>query len=258
MTVAVCICIRPCHAVASQTCKQLVLDGEVGAGQEWSAPIGDGWRLRLVSIPPLDDNYSGWDLVVDRIRPAGFPDALYLATPPYNSINEREIGTTYGLRAQDAIGWNPRSFRFLTDPAAFSMAQGLYRLAFVYPKDSTPQKQAGAKARLLELAEGASQGELRILDAHISPGTADPAPFAQAWARASPLTPHEIDPAAGAKGATRGTLNWMRFEVTMWLPPSWKVPPGDHASATVCGQSHPVETPSTTPERRKLGEAGYH
>ena len=100
-------------------------------------------------VPALDAAYSGWDMVVDRIPPAGFPDALYLATPPYNSINQREIGTTYGLRAQDAIGWNPRSFRFLTDPAAFREAQ--QDLPFgvrITPKDPTPEKDRKRPHRL--------------------------------------------------------------------------------------------------------------
>jgi len=237
LALAVCMCIRPSYAGAPQSCRRLALDGNVRAGQEWSAPIGEGWRLRLVPIPPLEEGFSGWDLVVDRMRPAGFPDALYLATPPYNSINEREIGTTYGLRAQDAIGWNPRSFRFLTDPGLFREAQKDYRLAFELHHDPVPgQMIAGAKARLLKMAEGASPGELRILDAHIAPGTADPAPFAQAWARASSQTPHEIDPAAGGKAAAMGTLNWMRFEVVVWLPPGWRVPAGGHALPAVCGQ----------------------
>jgi hypothetical protein len=237
LALAVCICVRPCQAGAAQSCKRLVLDGDVHSGQEWSAPIGGGWRFRLVPIPPLEASFSGWDLVVDRMRPTGFPDALYLATPPYNSINEREIGTTYGLRAQDAIGWNPRGFRFLTDPATLRDTQKDYRLAFELHHDPVPRQMiAGAKARLLKLVEAASQGELRILDAHISPGTADPAPFAQAWARASSQTPHEIDPAAVGKAAARGSLNWMRFEVVLWLPPGWKASPGDHALLGVCGQ----------------------
>ncbi len=231
-----CLAARPCHAGAPQSCGRLVLNGDVSAGQEWSALIGQGWKFRLVPIPPLEAGYSGWDLVLDRIPPAGFPDALDLATPPYNSINEREIGTTYGLRAQDAIGWNPRSFRFLTDPAKFRLAQGIYDLAFVHRKDETSQREKGASEFLLKAAAGASRGELRILDAHISPGVADPAPFAQAWARASSLTPHQIDPSAGGKAAVRGTLNWMRFEVVLWLPPGWNLPPGDRTQAAACGQ----------------------
>lgn len=231
-----CLPASHCYAASVPSCQRLVLDGDVSAGKEWSAPIGEGWRFRLVPVPPVAAAYSGWDMVVDRIPPAGFPDALYLATPPYNSINQREIGTTYGLRAQDAIGWNPRSFRFLTDPAAFRDAHGIYRLAFAYPKDANARTKAAASARLLKLTEGASTGELKILDAHLSPGTADPATFAQGWARASSQTPQEIDPSPGGKKAALGTLNWMRFEIVLLLPSGWKLPPDEKAPPTACGQ----------------------
>jgi hypothetical protein len=82
----------------------------------------------VVPIQPGKAGFSGWDLVVDRVPGAGFPNALLVATPPYNSINEREVGTTFGLRAQDAIGWNPRSFRFMTDPAALQESQRLFQV----------------------------------------------------------------------------------------------------------------------------------
>lgn len=229
-----CVWAPACHAGPPRTCTRLVLDGDVSVGQEWNAGLGEGWRFRLVPIPRLDAGYSGWDLVVDRMPPAGFPDALYLATPPYNSINEREIGTTYGLRAQDAIGWNPRTFRFLTDPAAFREGQQIY--AFVSHKGASGPDAAAASAQLLKLAEGASQGELRIVDAHISPGIADPAPFAMIWAQASSRTQHEMDPSGGGKTAAAGTVNWMRFQVVLWLPPAWKLPPGRRETTAACGQ----------------------
>lgn len=85
-------------------CHRLDLQGEVRAAQEWRTAIGQGWVLQLLPIASPHNEYSGWDLVVDQDPPAGYPDALLLATLPYNSINEREIGTTFGLRAQDAIG----------------------------------------------------------------------------------------------------------------------------------------------------------
>ncbi len=114
------------RAGAASSCKKLVLSGEVNAGQVWQEPLGEGWAFRIQPIQATQAGYSGWDLVVDRQPPAGYPDALLLATLPFNSINEREIGTTFGLRAQDAIGWTPRTFHFLIDPAAFRQAQQLY------------------------------------------------------------------------------------------------------------------------------------
>jgi hypothetical protein len=220
---------------AADTCRQVVLDGDVSAGHEWKAPIGEGWVFRAVPIPPMQAGYTGWDLVVDREQPAGFPDALYLATPPYRSINEREIGTTYSLRAQDAFGWNPRSFRFLIDPRTFREAQQIY-LSRLNGNQAPASRDDPAMARLLDLQAQAAQGELHILDAHLIPGVADPAPFAQRWAMAAARMQHEVEPSATGVPAARGALLWMRFTVTLRLPSGWKLPPNVHASPAPCGQ----------------------
>jgi hypothetical protein len=78
----------------------------------------------------------------------------------YNSINEREIGTTFVLRAQDAIGWNPRSFRFLLNPADFRYAQQLFRSTMATTTDrsangtNNPKAPGGpAFSRLVELRQ---------------------------------------------------------------------------------------------------------
>jgi hypothetical protein len=222
---------------AAQVCRQMTLQGEVSAAREWKGPIGEGWVIRLVPIPPLQAGYTGWDLVVDRERPAGFPDALYLATPPYNSINQREIGTTYGLRAQDAIGWNPRSFRFLTDPAAFREAKQDYDLAFELHKDPVPKSGiAAASAQLLRLTAQAPTGQLTILDARLVPGTADPAAFAQQWSRAASRSRYQVEAAPPGKSTARGELRWMRFRITLWLPQGWLMPRGVHGVQGSCGE----------------------
>src|SRR6202035_3527974 len=166
------------RAAAPVSCKKVVLAGEVNAGQTWQTALGQEWVFRILPVPPGQAGYSGWDLAVDREPPAGYPDALLLATLPYNSINEREIGTTFGLRAQDAIGWNPRSFRFLSNPAEFKQAQRwfleLSQSAFAAGAEGKPgtstKRAADTMARLLELEKGASHGEFRILDARVVPG----------------------------------------------------------------------------------------
>ncbi len=185
---------------SSTACARITIEGEVAAGQEWSSPIGQGWVFRIVPIQPAA-KYSGWDLIVDRSNPdrsgpAGFPDAIYLATPPYGSLSEREIGTTYGLRAQDAIGWNPRSFRFLTDPAAFRAAQQAFH---AMPKQPPPLHpgQSGpdeATARLLDSHRPSLAGRVRILDARLIPGIGDPAPM--------PRTGRWPPPALRTRGST--------------------------------------------------------
>ena len=234
-------------ATDARSCKKVVLTGEVSAGREWKAAFGEGWVFRVLPIEtgktgPGQSVYSGWDLVVDRELPAGFPDALLLATPPYNSINEREVGTTFGLRAQDAIGWNPRSFRFLSNHMAFRESQRLYQslsrdgqLRLVGPElynQKTPEAQS--TRRLMELQRQSSAGEFRILDAHLTPGISDAAPYAENWALALSKTPHTFEPSTGAKSTPLGELHWMRFSVTLWLPGPWQTPKELHATRAAC------------------------
>jgi len=208
-----------------------VLAGEVGAGNAWQAALGEGWVFRVLPIPAGMKAYSGWDLVVDRAQPAGYPDALLLATPPYNSINEREIGTTYGLRAQDALGWNPRSFRFLANPAALREGQRLFRQL-----TATGPAQSSAAGKLLALTSHAATGQFRILDARLIPGVADPAPYAQNWARQYERTQHSVESNMGNPSTPRGQLFWMRFSITLWLPQGWHTPPALHAVLAPCAE----------------------
>jgi hypothetical protein len=217
-------------------CRKVLIEGEVHAGQEWKAPLGQGWDFRVLPIQPGRAGYSGWDLVVDREPAAGFPDALLLATLPYNSINEREVGTTFGLRAQDAVGWNPRSFRFLSDPGTFREGQALFR-SLVWQgagRSTDPKSQGRAMARLLELQKHASAGEFRILDVGLVPGVADAAPYAENWALASARTPHQIEVAPSGRSTARGSLEWLRFAITLWLPQRWDVPARLHAVNSGC------------------------
>lgn len=221
------------RAAQSGTCQKIVMKGEVKAGQEWKAPIGEGWVFRVLPIQSGSANYSGWDLVVDREQPAGFPDALLLASPPYDSINEREVGTTFGVRAQDAVGWNPRSFRFLTDVTAFREGQKLFLLRRQRPKDPSSRS---AMQQLMELAKQSAAGEFHILDAHLVPGIADAAPFAQNWAIASTKAPHTFEQDPAGKSTPLGNLRWVRFSVTLWLPDSWKSPPDVHPVRGACSE----------------------
>jgi len=226
----------------SDACTRVEFTGMVNAGEEWKTPLGQGWVFRVLPIVPGPSGYTGWDLVVDRDPPAGYPDALLLATPPYNALNEREIGTTFGLRAQDAIGWNPRSFHFLTNPAAFLQGQKLF-LAL----SPLLEAQSGASAKedpsvaqltrqLADLRSGAAAGELRILDAGLATGTADPAPFAQHWAQQAAFQSYILVPQSGTNPTPFGELDWIRFTITLWLPSSWKLPPGASAASAPCQQ----------------------
>jgi len=218
------------------SCQKVELAGEVEAGREWKAALGQGWVFRVIPVdagktPRGVDPYSGWDLVVDREQPAGFPDALLLATPPYDSINQREIGTTFGVRSQDAIGWNPRSFRMLVTPQALREGQRLFADLHKNPAASATQMQ-----QMAELLKGSAVGEFRVLEARITPGVADAAPFAENWAIQSAQTPHSVVAGAGGRSTALGSLDWMRFSITLWLPGSWQTPAGLHAEPGACAE----------------------
>jgi hypothetical protein len=213
-----------------KSCQRLDLSGEVSAGSEWHASIGQGWVFRVLPI----QGYGGWDLVVDRDPPAGYPDALLLATPPYNSLNEREIGPTFGLRAQDALGWNPRTFRFLAEPAAFRSAQQLY-LQLERTGDLAHPSSVQT-SQLLQLQRHSASGEFRILDAHLTPGIADPKPFAEQWVRAFSRTSYAVQSPFNGKSTSDGAINWIRFTASLTLPANWKLRPAAQATRVSCAQ----------------------
>ena len=225
-------------------CGRVVMEGQVDAGHIWSQPFGGGWVFRLLPIRAGEQAYSGWDLVVDRVSGVGFPDALLVATPPYESINQREVGTTFGVRAQDAIGWNPRSFRFLTNSAELRKAQKLYFVLHgksdlkqrktARPVDDSEQADDAktASKSLMDLAGHASAGQFRILDARLTPGTANALPYAQNWALQQRNTPHTIT--ATDSPTLYGKLHALHFEITLWLPADWKTPKALQSSPSPC------------------------
>ena len=214
-------------------CRRVVLEGEVSKGAEWKAALGEGWVFRLVPIAGF--GYSGWDLVVDRTGlEAGYPDALLLATPPYGSINEREIGTTFGLRAQDALGWEPRRFRFLNSAEELKRGRVLFRKVSRGDGPGDGGSQADA-AELLRMVAHASPGEFEVGDAKLIEGTGDAKPFAQRWAENFKNVPHTIVQDESG-GRTEGEIRWVRFRVTLWLPKSFLPAAGVRSGMAKCSQ----------------------
>ena len=183
-------------------------------------------------------------MIVDRTRAAGYPDALMLASPPYHFISQREIATTFGLRAQDVIGWNPRKFRFMTSRSEFREAHKLYlelnrNGAFTTKADTdgNSRKDKARKRRMdrfLKLTKDSSPGVFRILDAKLTPGNGTVKPYAINWAQQSASTPHTDEPPPGGKITPLGKLEWVRFSVTLWLPQGWHTPHGLQVEQAAC------------------------
>jgi hypothetical protein len=198
------LCTGTCRS-APITCRTGTLEGEVRAGQLFTRPIGNGLEIMLEPLA------SGWIL---RILPAGKPrpphDYAELATPPYRSATPLLITTDYSFRAQDAIGWNPRRFRFAPDEASFSKMLKAYK--------DYENKATDAQQSLATLVSHAPEGILTILDAHLVLGTADQGPAAATVATHFTTTAHTMEKPADGRTTALGRLTWMHFRISMELP----------------------------------------
>jgi len=203
-------------APAPSACTVGVLEGEVKAGENFVRPIGGGLELMLEALP------SGW---IVRVLPAKSPRARHdyaeLATPPYHSVSPLLITTDYSFRAQDAIGWNVRRFRYATNSSSFAELLRAYeRYEPGLGKDATRQE---ALATLVAQEPAAS---LTILDARLVPGTADQPRTAATLASHFLSTAHTIEPPSDGKPTALGAIRWIRFRVELVMPPSLRPAPG--------------------------------
>ena len=203
------------------SCRVVVLEGEVRAGQAYRAAALAGVEVRLEPVA------AGWVLRVVPAAHAG-DDWAEMATPPYRSVTPLLVSTDYSFRAQDAVGWNPRRFRFAASEASYAGMRVLRQAA-----------EGGATAKASALAELASRqpgGVLEILDAHLAPGTADQTRAAGMVASHFAATAHELEQPAGGRPTALGQVTWMRFRVSLELPQGARPAPGQTLERVkVCG-----------------------
>lgn len=191
-------------------CQRGVLEGAVHAGEGYARPIGGGLEVRL---EPLGWG-SGWLLRVLPVRgPRPAHDYAELATPPYASVSPLLISTDFSFRAQDAVAWNPRHFRFAADTQEFGRLLNLYEQ---YGRSSRPSGEV--ERELAEAVGRAPEGDLQILDASLTPGMANQAQMAAAVASHFSTTAHTVEEPATGQGSALGRLTWMRFRVSLNLP----------------------------------------
>jgi hypothetical protein len=204
--------------VGKGACQREVLEGEVSAGESFARPIGGGLEVRLDAL----SWGSGWLL---RVRPVRGPqlahDYAELATPPYASVSPLLLSTDYSFRAQDAVAWNPRRFRFAATPAQYA------RLAAIYERYSkvTPPPE-GVETELAAEVNEAPEGTLQILDTRLIPGTANQAQMAAVVASHLSTTAHTVEESASGKGSPLGKLMWVRFRLSLDLPTGFRAEPG--------------------------------
>lgn len=201
------------HTLPAGRCQKIVFEGTATAGKPFVKQFGKG--LEFV----LDPIESGW---VIRVEPEAVQklslDHAELATPPFNSVNPLLVTTDYSFRAQDVVGWNPRHFQFLTSRAAARNAEAAYRAYMKAPEQTGNAAVQSAMQLLATLPEKSAQGDFRILDAHLVPGTANQAQTAKFVVSHFTSTPHTLDQPANGRATPLGRVNWLRFRVTLLLP----------------------------------------
>jgi len=207
------------QAGKTQSCHRAVFEGDVRAGEGFERVFARGLKFYL---EPLR---SGWIVRVLAVdEPRGMHDYAGLATPPYNSVSPLLIGTDWSFRAQDAVAWNPRRFRYAADRGAFRRLAGLY--------DGVVAGDPGKSAIAAELVSGQPEGVLTILDARIVPGIADQAQMAATVASHLGTTPHSVDQASTA--SPLGRVEELRFRVELDMGPGVEVAKGVQAEKMQC------------------------
>ncbi len=203
-------CAQPTWAGALRRGCPTVIVGEVAAGQRFTQPFGGG--LEFV----LDPTRQGWVVRIEPLhRAVPGPDFAEVATLPFRSVNPLLLTTDFGFRAQDVIGWNPRSFRYLQSPGQFARARRAYDEAV-----SATQPSPAQTAEVAAVVDASREGRLEILDARLVPGTGDQSPAASLLATHLLTTPHILADATAAN--TVGRVEWLRFRATLGgVPAVW-------------------------------------
>ena len=230
LTMLFAVCVRPAHAAppVKPTCRTATLEGELNAGKPYTQLLGGGLKLYFQPLP------SGWILrVLPASGPTGEHDYAELATPPYQSVTPLAISTDFAFRAQDAIGWNPRRFRFATTAASF------HRLEQAYLKfeaaGATPS--ADIQAELANQIAQTSEATFTILDSRLVGGTADQWQQAAVVASHFNSTAHTLVQEPDGSTSPLGRIVWLRFRLELSLPPGFPANPALQLKSTPCATS---------------------
>lgn len=219
-----CVC-KAAPRLDAPGCRTASFEGELEAGKSFTKPIGNGLAVWFQPIA------SGWILRVIPARgPLGEHDYAELATPPYRSVTPLSLSTDFSFRAQDAVGWNPRRFRFSTSAGEFERLRAVY--GRYVGAGATPPFPL--EVELSEQVSKAQEGTLTLLDARLIPGTADQWRMAATVASHFTTTAHTLfDPGAGGASAL-GKLLWVRFRMQLELPRGFSSAPGIKVVPRVC------------------------
>lgn len=179
-------------------CLRLSFAGELSAGQTFQRKFGGSLLFRLNPRPA----HFGWTIEVLPEPQNGTVEREYIwvVTPPDRFYNPRDIDTSYGTTAHEAVTYSPRDFNFVLNEQQFKRAGDLVDLAIM----SRPQSDQRTREELDKESEDAgrslrdlpvSKGRLTILDSRVT------AP-------------------AGDNGV--GSIDWLKFAVELDVPCGFK------------------------------------
>lgn len=228
LSLSPCISAAGAAPTAGSVCRAAVVEGELNAGKPFTQPLGGGLKLYFQPLA------SGWILrVVPASGPVGDHDYAELATPPYQSVTPLAISTDFAFRAQDAIGWNPRRFRFATSAASFHRLEQAY-LRF---EAAGAVPSGDVQAELARQIAQTADATLTILDSRLVGGTADQWQQAAVVASHFNSTAHTLVQEPDGSTSPLGRIVWLRFRLELNLPTSFPVNPGLHLEPTPCPKS---------------------
>ncbi len=140
-------------------------------------------------------------------------DFAEVATPPFRSINPLLLTTDFGFRAQDVVGWNPRTFHYVGTAASFAAAQRAYRATLSSRVPTREQEMA-----VTQVVMGALEGRLEVVDAALTPGTADQSASASLVSSHFASTAHTFRAPEGGEAGPLGKVLSLRFRVRLSEP----------------------------------------
>lgn len=158
-------------------------------------------------------------------------DYAGIATPPYRSVSPLLVSTDFSFRAQDAVGWNPRRFRYAADERAFRAMEAAYGRVTGAKTASAADEEALAK-----LVSAQPEGVLEILDASLAPGTADQTRAAGLVASHLGTTAHRMEQSEGERATGLGRIGWIRFRVKLEIRPGAGAVRGVKVERYACGR----------------------
>jgi hypothetical protein len=185
------LAVFACAVVAQGPAKApsvVEFSGEATRGQSFSHDIGRGLIFRLRNSPGGPD--LGWQIeivpVPGAVPPDSYEEFSAIASPPYRSYNERYLETSYGTKAEEAVGITPREFQFVESVADSKVAYDV--VDSVLSSRTFPQQSENTASAAAKIPVGT--GELEILDSRITPGK---------------------------DAKDMGTIDWVKFKVTLHL-----------------------------------------